>query len=65
MRSDLGVHKTRSLDVATDKRVPAIAKNDDLLRQTAALIKMKLECGPMLNLMAALRIQVAASVECC
>ena len=31
-----------SLDVATDKCGPATANNDDLLRQTAALLKKKL-----------------------
>jgi len=36
-----GVHKTRSLYVATDKCGPARANNDDLLRQMAALIKKK------------------------
>jgi len=36
------VHETRSLDVNTVKFGPAIANNDDLLRQTAALIKKKM-----------------------
>ena len=34
MRSNFGVHKTGSLDVATDKCGPARANSDDLLRQT-------------------------------
>jgi len=34
MRSNFGVHKTRSLVVATEKCGPARANDDDLLRQT-------------------------------
>jgi len=35
------MHKTHSLDIATDKCSPARANNDDLLRQMATLIKNK------------------------